>query len=374
MLNSLKRKYVPMKKICQRCLLDADFPAISFDSQGICNYCHSYEKLDAKYGLTEANKKSFCKIIDKIKDEGKNREYDSILGVSGGRDSSYCLYLLKKWGLNPLAVHYDNNMDSKIAAENIKKACSKLDIDLHTFVVNWNEFKDLQRAFLFASVPSVDIPTDHAYVTTLYKVAYEKGIKYIFNGSSFRTEGNIPQEWSLHGDEQFILDIHKQFGTIPLKEFPIRRVSDLIKYRLSGMTIVLPLYYIDYRYDYVMPILEKELGWQYYGGHHFESIFTRWAFAYYLPIKFGIDKRITDYSTLICSGQMNRKEAQEKMKVIIYTSEQETEDRRYIMNKLELNHNDIEKIMNAPPKSNFAYQHHSKYQRYLYSVVGLKHI
>lgn len=363
-----------MSKICKRCILDADFPGISFDTQGVCNYCHLYEKYDTKYSLTEQNIKLFLKKINKIKTKGENHEYDSIIGVSGGRDSTYCLYLLKKWGLNPLAVHYDNNMNSKIAAENIKNACSKLDFDLNTFVVNWKEFKDLQRAFLFASVPSVDMPTDQAFVTTLYRIAYEKGIKYIFNGSSFRTEGPIPPEWSLHGDEKFIIDIHKKFGTIPLKEFPIRKLSELLKYRLSGMNIVLPLNYMDYRHAQVMPLLEKELGWNYYGGHHFESIFTRWAFAYYLPEKFGIDQRITDYSTLIRSGQMSREEAKEYMNDVIYSPEQEKEDRRYIMNKLELNHEDMEKIMNSPMKSNFAYQHYSKYRRLLYAVLGPRHI
>jgi len=363
-----------MKKTCQRCILNADFPGISFDSQGVCNYCHSYEKVDIKYQLTEQNSNLFLKKIETIKNAGKNHEYDSIIGVSGGRDSTYCLYLLKKWGLNPLAVHYDNNMDSKIAAENIKKACSKLDIDLHTFVVNWDEFKDLQRAFLFASVPSVDMPTDHAFVTTLYRVAYEKGIKYIFNGASFRTEGPIPSEWSLHGDEKFILDIHKKFGTIPLKEFPIRRFSELLKYRLNGMNVILPLNYMDYRHAQVMPLLEKELGWKYYGGHHFESIFTRWAFAYYLPEKFGIDKRIADYSTLIRSGQMTHNEAKEQMTVVIYPPELEREDRRYIMNKLEISQNEIEKIMNSSPKSNFAYRHYSKYRRIFNAFVGPRSI
>jgi len=363
-----------MKVSCRKCILDEDFPRISFDSQGICNYCHSYEENDTKFQLTEHNTRNFFKIIDTVKDAGKSNEYDCILGVSGGRDSTYCLYLLKKWGLRPLAVHFDNNMDSKIAAENIKNACSKLDIDLHTFVVNWDEFKDLQRAFLFASVPSVDMPTDHAFVTTLYREAFERNIKYIFNGASFRTEGPIPPEWSLHGDERFILDIHKKFGSIPLKEFPLRKFSELLKYRLWGLKIILPLFHLSYRHAEIMPILEEKLGWKYYGGHHFESIFTRWAFAYYLPEKFGIDKRVSDYSTLVRSGQLTRKEAQEHMTEVIYSAQQEREDRRYIMNKLELLQDDMEKIMGSPRKSNFSYQHYSKFRRGMNAFGGPRYI
>jgi N-acetyl sugar amidotransferase len=363
-----------MQQICTKCILDDQFPGITFDSHGVCNNCHKYERVDKKYSFNESNKKFFERIIEKIKIEGKNNEYDSIVGVSGGRDSTYCLYLLKKWGLNPLAVHYDNNMDSKIAAQNIKNACNTLDIDLFTFVVDWEEYKDLQKSFLKASVPSVDIPSDHAFVTVLYEYALKNNTKYIINGSAFRTEGAIPPEWSLHNDEKFICDIQKKFGSRPLKQFPVRYLSNLIRYRLKGMTIVRPLNFVPYVHSEIMPLLEDELGWKYYGGHHFESIFTRWAFAYYLPKKFGIDKRITDYSALIRCGQMIREDALQKMNEPIYSPEQEREDRRYIMNKLELSEEEMSAILTAPPKSNFDYAHHLTYIRMLYTVLGPRHI
>jgi len=359
-----------MEKRCSRCILDSHFPHVSFDQDDVCNYCHAYDKADKKFLLNHDTELRLKKIIEKVKDSGKNQEYDCIQGVSGGRDSTYCLYLLKQWGLNPLAVHYDNNMDSKIAADNIKKACKKLDVDLHTFVVDWEEFKDLQRAFLKASVPSVDIPTDHAFSTVLYNFAYENKIKYIFSGAAFRTEGPIPREWSLHGDEKFIYDIHKKFGTIPLKKFPLRHFSDLLRYRLAGITIIQPLNYLTYEYHQTMPILEKEMGWQYYGGHHFESIFTRWAFAYYLPKKFGIDKRETDYSVLIRSHQMRREEALNKLQELHYTPEQEREDRRYIMNKLDLSSEEMDVILNSSPKRNFDYRHISLIEHIIRSLLG----
>ncbi len=358
-----------MDQICKRCILDSTFPRILFDKDGICNYCKNYEFLNNKYALNENNQGVFFKMIEKIKKTESGKEYDCIQGVSGGRDSTYCLYLLKKWGLRPLAVHFDNNMDSKIASENIKKACTKLEIDLHTFVIDWEEYKDLQIAFLKASVPSVDTPLDQAFVSVLYDFAYKNDIKYIFDGYTFRGEGVIPREWSLN-TVPFIMDIHNKFGSKRLQKYPLRKISDLIKYRISGMTLISPLNYIDYNYAETMPLLEKELGWKYYGGHHFESIFTRWAFAFYLPKKFGIDKRVSDYSTLIRSGQLSRDEALTKIKEQIYTPEQEKEDRRYIMNKLEITNQEMENILNASPKLNSDYKDHSRVFKLINMFVG----
>ena len=358
---------------CSRCILNSDFPDITFDSKGVCNYCRSYDFLDKKFSLDNYTEKKLLNFIRKIKTEGKGKEYDCILGVSGGRDSTYCLYLLKQWGLRPLAVHFDNNMDSKIAAENIKNACTILDVDLHTFVVDWEEYKDLQVAFLKASVPSVDIPLDQAFVSVLFQFAYENRIFNIFSGYTFRGEGPIPKQWTC-SDIPFLLDIHKKFGKLPLNKYPIRTILDLIKYRMAGMTRISPLNYVDFRYNCIMPILEKELKWKYYGGHHFESIFTRWAFAYYLPQKFGIDKRITDYSVLIRSGQMTREEALEKMNESIYSPDQEREDRRYIMNKLDLTEQDMAMILNASPKKNADYRHHSPLFRILNNLIWPRHV
>ena len=361
-----------MKKICSRCILDSDFPGIHFDLNDVCNNCHIFDESDKKYAINKSNNEKLLKFIEKIKKEGRRKEYDCIVGASGGRDSTYCLYITKKWGLRPLAVHYDNNMDSKIAAENIKKACSKLDIDLYTNVVNWAEYKDLQRSFLFASVPSVDIPTDHAFITVLYRTAYEKNINYIFLGSSFRTEGPGSVEWSLHNDEKFILDIQKRFGTLSLKEFPIRTLKDLIKWRLGGNVVVRPYYILDYHNENVSSLLTNELDWKYYGGHHFENIFTRWAFGYLLPAKFNIDKRVTDYSVLVLSHQMSREEALEKIKQPIYTPDQEKEDRRYIASKLELSNGEMDRILHDIPKRNFDYAHHGSIWRTLINMTGPK--
>lgn len=261
-------------------------------------------------------------------------------------------------------------MDSQIASENIKKACTKLDVDLYTYVLDKDEFKDLQRSFLFASVPSIDIPTDHAFVTELYRLALEKNIKYVFSGSSFRTEGPGSIEWSLHNDEKFIYDIQDRFGTVQLKKFPIRTLSEVLKWKCHGIREIRPLYHMDYRLGAVDHLLEMELGWKYYGGHHFESIFTRWSFAYLLPHKFGVDKRLTDYSVLVLSNQLSREEAFERMNQSIYSSEQEKEDRQYIANKLALSTDEMDTIVNAPPKKNFDYAHHPGWYRLLYYLAS----
>ena len=363
-----------MTQKCKRCILDDNFPGISFDHHGICNYCRNYEKTEARFHDKEKNRKRFEEITKIVKRDGEGNEYDCIQGVSGGRDSTYCLYLLKEYGLNPVAVHFDNNMNSKIAAENIKKVCKKLDVDLHTFTVDWEEYRDLQISFFKASVPSIDIPMDHAFVTVLYNFAIDNNIKNIFSGYNFRGEGPIPPQWTCF-DESFILDVFKKFGTRRLNNYPSRGIRELIRYRLKGLRIICPLNYLNVSYEEMMPFMEKELDWQWYGGHHFESVFSRWAFAYYLPEKFGIDKRVADYSVMVRSGQINRERALDMMDEKIYSPEQEGEDRRYIMNKLGISDIEMEMYLSSPPRANSDYKHHSWwYRKVCNGLLGPRHL
>jgi N-acetyl sugar amidotransferase len=314
--------------------------------------------MNKKYPISSETDRKLAKFFKSCKEKNTQSEYDCILGVSGGRDSSYTLFLLKeKWGLNPLAFHCDVGMNSQIAEENIKNICAKLDVDLYRFTVDSEEYCDLQRSFFHASVPAIDTPQDHAIFTSLYRAAYENGIRTIISGDSFRTEGPIPKEWSWHHDFIFITDIQEKFGTIPLMKFPLQKIQNRITQRVRGFQSISPLNFIDYNHKKVDKFLSEELGWKYYGGHHFESIITRWSFAYYLPKKFGIDKRITDLSVLIRAGHITRESAIEQLNLEYYSQETETEDRKFIIEKLDFSEEEFEKILHSPVKSNFSYRH-----------------
>lgn len=354
-----------MTFVCSKCILDLSFPNIHFDNQGVCNYCKEYNGLDQIYAINSVNKSKLESLINKIKSAEKSKEYDCILGVSGGRDSSYCLYLLKKWGLRPLAFTCDIKMNSDIANNNIKNVCTRLDVDLNTYTVDDNEYCDLQKSFFLASVPAIDTPQDHAIFTQLYRTAYENDIKYIFTGSSFRTEGPIPSEWSHPRDATFIKDIQRKFGTVKLKKYPLDNPVHWVKYRKKGMVRIDPLNYLEYIHNDVDMVLKNELGWEYYGGHHFESILTRWLHAYYLPVKFDIDKRVTDYSVLIRSNQLTRNEALKKMRESFYPADLEIKDRKFIMDRLDFDLEEMETLIEAPKKSNFDYRHNPMYVKIL---------
>jgi len=339
------------QKICSRCILDSSIPGIRFDDRGICNYCKIHDKLEERFPLGELGRQKLNQLIDKIKRRGKCKKYDCIVGISGGTDSTYCLYMVKKLGLRPLAVHFDNGWDSEIAINNIRNAVTKLDVDLKTIAVDWEEFKDIQISFLKASVPDVEIPTDIAIDSVLYRVAAKEGIHYIIAGHSFRTEGLQPLEW-MYADGKYIKSIHKKFGKLELNNFPNLTISDLLYYIfVKRIQTVHLLNYINYNKEDARKILEKEIGWKYYGGHHYESIYTRFVASYILPKKFGIDKRKVEYSALIRSGQMTRDEALEKLKEPPISEEQAKRDKEYVLKKLELTEDEFEEIMSAEPKT-----------------------
>jgi N-acetyl sugar amidotransferase len=279
------------KKICSRCVLDTTVPDIRFDDKGICNYCKMHDELEKKYPLNELGEQNFKKLIEEIKAKGKNKEYDCVVGVSGGRDSTYTLYTAVKQGLRPLAVHFDNGWNSEIAVNNIKKATTKLNVDLHTVVADWEEFKDLQLSFLKASVPDAEIPTDYVIISVLYQMAAEINTDYILNGHSFRTEGMSPQGWT-YMDGRYVKSVHRKFGKAELKSFPILSLSKLVFYAvIKRIKFIHLLEYMDYDQEQAGEVLKKELDWIYYGGHHHENIYTHFFQSYYCPQKFNIDKR-----------------------------------------------------------------------------------
>lgn len=334
--------------------MDTTAPNISFDEFGNCNYCNSYFIQEQK--VLKVSDDNLSKIVSKIKTEGKNKKYDCIIGVSGGVDSTYIAYLVKKLNLNPLAVHLDNGWDSELAVSNIEKTLKKLNIDLYTHVIDWREFKDLQLSFLKASIPGMEIPTDHAIFAILNKLALKYDVRYIVNGSNFRMEHIMDPNWS-EGvgqlDWLLIKNIQKLFGKEKLKTFPRMTRFDLYYTRfIKKHTVVNLLDYIPFSKEKAMETIQSELGWIYYGGKHYESIYTRFTQAYIQPLKFNIDKRKAHYSNLICMGEMKREDALGKLKEDAYSDEKmKHSDLDYFLKKMQLNKDDFQGILDLPVKS-----------------------
>ncbi len=351
------------RKICTRCVMDTSDPDIIFDDQGVCNHCHNYELMVRKLvRVGEDGKRELEQVVNKIKYDGKGKKYDCLIGVSGGVDSTYVAYLVKKYGLRPLAVHLDNGWDSELAVANIHKTLNLLDIDLHTHVIDWVEFKDLQLAFLKASTPDSEIPSDHAIVSLMYQFADQMGIKYVISGRNVRTETHVAGAWSTgHFDWKYIQSVHRQFGTIPLKSYPHRTQFQEELYRLRQTWFDI-LNYVDYIKGDAIKVLEQELGWQYYGGKHFESIYTRFFQGYILPVKFGYDKRRGHLSSLICSGETTREDALMELEKPPYSISLQESDREYVIKKLGLTDAEFQEILELPRKNIYCYPSYARDQ------------
>jgi N-acetyl sugar amidotransferase len=342
-------------KICKRCIMDTTDPNIQFDKDGVCNHCRNYEERARKeLHYDEAGRQMLNRLIDKIKQEGKDKKHDCIIGLSGGTDSSTVAYNVKKLGLRPLAITVDNGWNDPLADRNVKNIVERLDLPLRTYTVDWEEFKDVQLSFLKASVANCEIPTDHIIIALLYRTAAKEGTPYIISGGNIVTEATMPISWGYYGrDFKHIKGIHKRFGKQKLKTFPHLTLFDWVYYTfVKGIKFIPILNYIPYNRQRAKELLKKELGWDDYGPKHFESIYTRFFQAYILPTKFGFDKRRAHLSTLICSGQISRQEALEEMKRSPYpTDELMKKDKEYVIEKLGLTKEEFEEIMRQPVKS-----------------------
>jgi len=336
------------RKICTRCIYDETMPSISFDEYGVCNFCHMVDTLVKEYktGQPEGDDK-FRKIVDAIKIKGKKKKYDCVIGVSGGTDSSYMVYLAKKMGLRPLAVHYDNTWNTSIATENIKKVLSKLDIDLYTHVVNNKEMDDIYRSFFDAGVPEIDAPTDLALTETLYRAASKFGVKYILEGHSFIAEGITPLGKN-YFDGRYISAIHKMFGKMKMKTSPNMPFWIFMKWLVvKRIQKIRPFWYIKYSKQEAREFLEKEFGWKYYGGHHLENRMTAFNHSYYFPKKFNIDYRNNSLAAGVRNGEISRSyaisEYYDKPPYI------EPELIEYFKKRLNLTNDEFENKMNQAP-------------------------
>lgn len=338
-------------QICSRCVMDTTDPEITFDENGVCNHCRDYDIFVAKLPGMEEREQQLQRIIAEVKEAGKGKEYDCILGLSGGVDSSYAAYKSKELGLRPLVVHFDSGWNSEIAVKNIENIVRKLGFDLYTHVVDWEEMKDLQLAYLRASVINADIPQDYAFISVLYDLASRKGIRYFISGYNYQSEFILPRKWVYDTrDLCNIRAIHRQFGTRPLKKYPVMGQLTYIYHRLTKKKVDI-LYYMDYNKQEAMHLLERELDWKYYGGKHYESVWTKFFQAYYLPTKFGIDKRKAHLASLVVSGQMSREAALAELQEELYPADQLRHDIEYICKKLDISRAEFDKIMATPIRS-----------------------
>jgi N-acetyl sugar amidotransferase len=336
---------------CKRCILNSNVPDIEFDEQGICNYCKDHDELVAQFPQGEKGQQIVKRLVAEIKRKGKGKEYDCIVGVSGGTDSTYALFKTVELGLRPLAVLFDNGWSSEIAVTNIKNVTSKLNVDLETFVVDWEEFKAILVSFLKASVPDTDVPTDIGIKSTLYRMAAKYGIKYIITGGNFRTEGQIPRKWS-YMDGRYIRQVYRMFSGKSLKKYPNLTMLDYIKFIfLKKIKVIRILNYVDYTKAEIIPFLEKELGWRDYGGKHYESIFTRFNQTYIRYKKFGFDMRLIEYAALVRSRQMSRNMALVKIAQPPFIQDQLEHDAQYVIKKLGLSNEEFQEIYQRPTKS-----------------------
>lgn len=335
--------------MCTRCVSDTRLPGIRFDSDGVCNYCRAHEVLEQKFPQGDEGRKRLMAVIETIRRAGRNKPYDCICGVSGGRDSTYCLLQVVKLGLRPLAVHFDNGWNSEIAVRNIKNACSTLGVDLTTHVADWDEFRDLQVAFLKASVPEAEVPTDVAIHGALHQAAAREGVNTIILGHSFRTEGIAPIEWT-YMDGRYVRTIRKRFGTLKQKTVPNFTAWEFFYYGVIRRIRVVPiLNWIPYVHKEIMQELEEELQWQYYGGHHHESSYTHFCQSALFAPKFHIDKRQLELSAMIRSGHIGRDEALADFNDNPYPVEPELVE--FVLKKLGLTEKQWQQILADPPKS-----------------------
>jgi N-acetyl sugar amidotransferase len=353
---------------------------ITFDEKGVCDHCNSfYKDVLPNWHPNEIGRQKLNDIVQKIKNNRRNKDFDCLMGMSGGADSSYMLhFVVKELGLKPLVFHVDGGWNSQIASNNINVMVDKLGLDLYTEVINWEEMRDFQLCYFKSGLSNIDVPQDHAFIATLYNFANKYNIKYILNGGNYSTECvRNPLEWLYYGtDMSQIKDITRRFGTIPLKTYPfssVLRHKFYLRY-VKGVTVIKPLNYIPYIKAEAMKFLEQEYSWQPYSQKHFESRFTKFYEGYWLPKKFGYDTRKVQYSSLILTGQMTRDEALNKLKEPALQELEAKQEFEYIAKKMNISIEELQGYMNAPNKTYRDYANQGKMFDIGAKVMKLFHI
>jgi N-acetyl sugar amidotransferase len=338
-------------QMCSRTVMDTTDPDITFDADGVSNHWHEYVRSRQRESLKPGRAKDeLARVVSEVRRAGRGKAYDCVLGLSGGVDSSYLAHLAVSLGLRPLIVHFDNGWNSELAVSNIENLVKGLKLDLHTFVMDWPEFRDLQRSYFKASVVDLEVPTDHMILGALYKIALQHGLKFLLSGTNVATESILPNRWYYPKfDLKNLRDIHRHFGTLPLRKLPALGFWQMTYYnQMRRINSVSLLDLVDYNKATAKALLKERYGWRDYGGKHYESVFTRFYQGYILPTKFNIDKRKAHLSSLICSGQISRSEALLELAQPTYDPAMQVEDKRYVAKKLGFADDEFDAILRLP--------------------------
>lgn len=354
----MKQSTEPSYKMCTRCVMDTSDPGISFDTEGVCNYCLKAEALLPSYRFSLENERlNLDKMAQTIKSRPGKSGYDCILGLSGGVDSSYVALLAKEMGVKPLCVHFDNGWNTDVAVANIHTIVEYCKFELFTYVINWEEFRDLQRSFIQAGVVDLEMLSDHAIFASLFNLRRKYGIKYVLSGTNFATEYGLPDAWIWSKmDWTNIKSIHRKYGTIKLKTFPSLPTLKWLLIRQFGIggTFLEPLNKINYSKSMAIKKLEA-IGWKNYGGKHYESLITKFYQAYILPYKFGIDKRRFHHSALIRNGELTRSEALMDIATSPMSNDEVAREKNYVAKKLGFSVDEFDRYMSLPPQRHDQY-------------------
>ena len=367
---SNKREY----QMCARCIMDTSDPDISFDEQGICNHCTSFiDRLQSRQYVKGESEAIWSHYVEVIKQHGKGKQYDCIVGISGGVDSCYTAYLCKQHGLRALLIHMDNGWDTEIAVNNIITLAKELDFDYMSYVLDWEEFKNIQLAYLKASTVDLEMPTDIAILASIYEVAAKNKIKYIISGGNISSEGILPLHWGYHSykDMKMYNHIVRKYSNTRIKKVP---VIGLLKeswyrffYKIKTLYI---LNYIDFNKEVAKKYLMDNLNWKDYGGKHHESKITAFWQGYVMYEKFGMDYRKAIFSSQICLHQISREDALEKLKEQPFNDEKIKEDKKYIAKKFGITGEELEQYLKLPSKTYVDFPNNKKLIEFCYSLYN----
>ncbi len=341
-------------QICTYCVMDTSDQDIVFDENGRCNHCKDFEKVLQQPRFSSNNQEQLDSLISLVKNKGKNRKYDCLLGISGGVDSCYTVYLCVKWGLRPLVMHMDNGWNSEIAVANVKKIVNKLGVDYVSYVLDWTEFREIQLAFLKSSIVDLEMPTDLAIPGSLYRTAVKHKVPYIISGGNYSGEGILPLTWGYHvlKDAKLYRHIVKKYSSIKIRKVPLVSLWSEIYYKfVKRIKYLYPLNFVEYNKDEAREFLKNEFDWQDYGGKHHESKITGFWQSYAMPVKYNMDYRRATLSSQIVSRQVTREQAIEILKSLPYDPDKIEDDKVYIAKKYGITIDELNLYLKNPPKT-----------------------